>query len=281
MNTLQSYQTTSPYDKTEECARFIIDDISKTFILSNIMEPNQEYTFSFWVRSESDGRLIIRNEAFSTSTEWHTYVITFTTTVKNFNIGFGTVGTYDIYHPQLEIGNKVSDYSPAPEDSDRTIEAVSTAINETVTQQSTAIISTCEELILQAREDYVTATEYDEFTQSVENEFKVMSEGISVNITEITNRVDSVDEEISTRNKYFAVTMDGILLTAGEHSMNIRIDNDIIVFEKDGVQFGWWDGVDFHTGNIVIEVTERAQFGNFAFVPRSDGSLSFLKVGET
>lgn len=38
------------------------------------------------------------------------------------------------------------------------------------------------------------------------------------------------------------------------------------------------DGVDFHTGNIVVDVNERAQFGNFAAIPRSNGSLSWLKV---
>jgi hypothetical protein len=57
------------------------------------------------------------------------------------------------------------------------------------------------------------------------------------------------------------------------------VEKDLIVFKKNGEPFGWWDGVDFHTGNIVVEVNERAQLGDFAFVPRSNGSLSFLKVG--
>jgi hypothetical protein len=45
------------------------------------------------------------------------------------------------------------------------------------------------------------------------------------------------------------------------------------------VAYGSWDGDNFYTGNLVIRVSERAQLGNFAFVPRSDGSLMFLKVG--
>lgn len=71
-----------------------------------------------------------------------------------------------------------------------------------------------------------------------------------------------------------------ITIGSGDSAITLELDNEIgIVFKKNGVQFGWWDGVDFHTGNIVVEVNERAQFGNFAYVPRSDGSLSFLKVG--
>lgn len=69
-----------------------------------------------------------------------------------------------------------------------------------------------------------------------------------------------------------------ITLGGGKNAMSLTFDNDKISFQKNGNQFGWWDGVDFHTGNIRIDVTERAQFGNFAFVPRSDGSLSFLKI---
>lgn len=67
---------------------------------------------------------------------------------------------------------------------------------------------------------------------------------------------------------------------SGDSAITLEIDNELgLVFKKNGTPFGSWDGVDFHTGNIIVDVHERAQFGNFAFVPRSDGSLSFLKVG--
>lgn len=69
-----------------------------------------------------------------------------------------------------------------------------------------------------------------------------------------------------------------IQLGNSESAITLAIENDRISFKKNGSEFGWWDGEDFHTGNIVVEVNERAQFGNFAFVPRSNGSLSFLKV---
>ena len=68
--------------------------------------------------------------------------------------------------------------------------------------------------------------------------------------------------------------------TLEEGTLTLTIENDMIVFKKNGEPRGWWDGVDFHTGNIVVNVNERAQFGNFAYIPRSDGSLMFLKVGD-
>ena len=88
-----------------------------------------------------------------------------------------------------------------------------------------------------------------------------------------------LQQTLETLAKYFEFSGEGLVIKAGDNTMTLTLDNDMILFKKNGRQFGWWDGVDFHTGNIVIDVTERAQFGNFAFVPRSNGSLSFLKVG--
>ena len=47
----------------------------------------------------------------------------------------------------------------------------------------------------------------------------------------------------------------------------------------DSVAFGTWNGDDFYTGNIIIRVDEKAQFGDFAYFPRADKSLVLRKVG--
>lgn len=67
----------------------------------------------------------------------------------------------------------------------------------------------------------------------------------------------------------------------GENSMSLRLEHDEISFRKGNEVFGRWDGVDFHTGNIIVSVNERAQFGNFAFLPRSDDSLMFVKINNS
>lgn len=72
-----------------------------------------------------------------------------------------------------------------------------------------------------------------------------------------------------------------LAFTSSNSVISLSIENDMIAFKKNGEQFGWWDGEDFHTGNIIVDVNERAQFGNFAFIPRRDGSLMFLKVGDS
>ena len=120
--------------------------------------------------------------------------------------------------------------------------------------------------------------------KSVEESLNETNEKIGTVQDDMITRTDSIDDDLqqflTKFAKYITFASDtAITIGSGDNTITLEIDNETgIVFKKNGEQFGWWDGVDFHTGNIVVEVNERAQFGNFAYVPRSDGSLSFLKV---
>lgn len=150
--------------------------------------------------------------------------------------------------------------------------------------EETRIINNCQNIILEATKEFISSGSLDEYKETISAALKVMSDTISMNFTTVTDQVNGVNgdlqEEITKLSKYFDFRLDGLTIKTGNgYEMQLLLDNDIISFKKNGVQFGWWDGVDFHTGNIIVDVNEKAQFGNFAFVPRTDGSLSFLKVG--
>lgn len=154
--------------------------------------------------------------------------------------------------------------------------------NLTITQ-ATQIINDCQQIILAALESYVETSNFEEFRQTVESELIVLADRIALNFESTTEQITNVDGDlqavVESLEKHFEFSADGLTIKAGENAMELLLDNDMIKFMKNGQQFGWWDGVDFHTGNIVVKLNERAQFGNFAFVPRSNGSLDFLKVG--
>ena len=158
-----------------------------------------------------------------------------------------------------------------------------TELDTTSQEMITAAIQTSESIVFTALERYVETSNYEAFQQAVESEFRVLADEIVLQFTSATEATRNVDGDLqSTREllaKYFEFGQNGLTIKAGENTMTLSLDNDMIIFEKNGQQFGWWDGVDFHTGNIVVEVNERAQFGSFAFVPRENG-LSFLEVGD-
>jgi hypothetical protein len=127
---------------------------------------------------------------------------------------------------------------------------------------------------------YATNGEVD---SKISTEIKQLANSVTITFNELQTYVDENDEtfreHIVEQSSYIRMENGDIILGKNaEGTMTLTLENDLVVFKKNGATFGWWDGVDFHTGNIVIDVNERAQFGSFAAIPRAGGNLSWLKV---
>lgn len=180
-----------------------------------------------------------------------------------------------------ETANKIE---IVEKDVDENRTEISHVKNQVITQ-ATQIINDCERIIMSALESYVETDDYEAFRQTVKSQLEIMSDAIEFNFTTTVQQITDVDgdlqEKFTQLYKYIRFSGENaITIGSGDSAITLEIDNvNGITFKRNGVEFGHWDGENFYTGNIVVEVNERAQFGNFAFVPRSDGSLSFLKVG--
>lgn len=157
---------------------------------------------------------------------------------------------------------------------------ISNALAETERILTSLIQQTSEQIKLEVSQTYTTNDRLDE---AISTNMTQLADSFTFSFSQLQAVVDDNAADTQQRfteiSKYIRFDGGNIVLGGSDSNITLTIENDLIVFRKNGAQFGWWDGVDFHTGNIVVEVNERAQFGNFAFVPRSNGSLSFLKVG--
>lgn len=157
---------------------------------------------------------------------------------------------------------------------------IANAVAETERLLRSLIQQTSDSIRMEVAAEYTTN---DQLTASISTSMTQLADSFTYEFSQLQAVVDENGALVEGRftELYSYIHMKGGTLSFGssENGITLTLENDLIVFKKNGVQFGWWDGVDFHTGNIVVEVNERAQFGNFAFVPRSNGSLSFLKVG--
>lgn len=135
------------------------------------------------------------------------------------------------------------------------------------------IKQTEDEVLVKVSEDYVERTEYDQYKAETATELKVQDDSLQIALSRSeTNK--------ATLEKYFTFDENGITIRSGvSGDFSLTLDHGMIVFKRNGVTFGKWDGVNFYTGNIMIEVTEKAQFGAFAFEPEY-GGLALNEVGE-
>ena len=166
------------------------------------------------------------------------------------------------------------------------VDSVESSLQSELRETATSISRDTERIVMAASENYTKTTEFDDFKASYESDLEVTAKQISMNfeankesISDVDGKVQRINEELE---KHFEFTADGLVIKAGAGSMQLLLDNDVIRFMKDGQEFGWWDGVNFHTGNIYVAVDEVAQFGNYGFVPYDDGSsdgLDLVRVG--
>lgn len=355
-NKLEQTVITDPYGKESECGMFTVDTPGAAFVLSNIATPGQLYTFSCWVRSDSDSMVSVNGSSFQSAAEWARRSVAIDATDEDIRILFGNTGTYYIYHPQLEEGNVSTDWTPAPEDVEQSVIDETANVRAGLLDKYAQLQETCDGIVSTAGQTYVRIDDYGVFKEDTESKLSQVPGQIRMEFSKVETMVSEVDGSLQTvKNsiaKHIEFSSDNAITIGGDSGIVLTVDNDNgIIFSKivrqDGtkladsklassnvryqvsiengsvptgewltsipkipsghylwirrhfiylddtlpdeptevvytvysVAFGSWDGNDFYTGNIVVKLNERAQLGNFAFVPRSDGSLSFLKVG--
>lgn len=190
---------------------------------------------------------------------------------------------------KYKLGNTTKVFSQVlglSDDAREEVERIESQIRSDFREQITSLTRDTERVVMAALESYVESSEMEDFQQTIRGELEVMAEKISMTFTETTSLLDDVNSDLQTVieeiQKHFEFTVDGLAIKAGEHAMELVLDNDVIRFRKNGQEFGWWDGVSFHTGNLYIGVDEIAQFGNYGFVPYEDETtdgLDFVRVG--
>ena len=188
--------------------------------------------------------------------------------------------TTDVDGIKAEITDANGSYTTLKE----RLEGIEITTSDAISESSTSITTNCEQIILEACKGYTETGDFDSFKETVSAQLEILADQIQMKFEAATDQTDELNDKLNQTNsdlaKYFDFSIDGLIIKSGEGQMQLHLDNDIVRFLKNGEQFGYWDGVNFHTGNIYVDVYERAQFGNFAYIPRSDGSLSFLKVDD-
>lgn len=148
---------------------------------------------------------------------------------------------------------------------------------------SSAVSQSAESIQASVERATVSKSDYDMFTETVRNILSMDADGTTMLFQTINEAINDVNNSAQTNYnnilKYIRFVDGSIILGKEGNQLTLTIENGQILFKYNGVTKSLWQPNDFEVGNIKVKVNERAQFGNFAFIPRSDGSLSLLKVG--
>lgn len=154
-------------------------------------------------------------------------------------------------------------------------------IQHTVIEQSTAIVSTCEEIILSALDSYVETSNYESFVESVQSQLKVMADEIALNFTTLTDSIENVDgdlqEKFNTITKYFTFDIDGLTIGQSDSPYKVVIDNDRYSMLVNDTEVLWIANGKVHTPEI--SVTKKINMFGYLVKEDENGNLNCEYVG--
>ena len=184
----------------------------------------------------------------------------------------------------IDYENASKNFQQATVEIKSSIRATNSTLINYVNEKTSNITQTNEVIRLEVAENTVSQAEYAEFAETVRNILAMDENGTTMIFNTITEAISQVDGQAQSNYanilKYIRFEDGNIILGEVGNEITLTIANDRITFMQNGVEVAYLSDNNLYIGNAIIKAGGRLQLGNFAFVPRSDGSLSFLKVGD-
>lgn len=154
------------------------------------------------------------------------------------------------------------------------------AIIQEMESNYTALLQNSQEIVLQAMQDYVKTGDYETFKQTITTELETRADGITMKFNKITDALTSENGEINRQltelSRYIRFSASGIELGENNQPTTTTIENGKFAIKENGEDVAYVEKYKMHIKDL--EVESKLTIGNFAFVPRSNGNLSFMKV---
>lgn len=190
--------------------------------------------------------------------------------IQHFRVGrmtalFSTPHGYSASYPLMELAPDILDpgntqitlgatqqtYTGAQIDAkretDKRIESTWQEISERVDESSSQVIQTTHQqitdlqqnvnsIILSALENYVETGDFDSYKEEVSTKLSVLTDQLSIDITNVTERIDKVDGDLQSKyseiTKAFRFTSDGLIIGETGNEILLRLDNDVLQFVR-------------------------------------------------
>lgn len=175
---------------------------------------------------------------------------------------------------QIQAENRMVNISSAME------EKLNLGITETEKKLSAQITATAEGITETIREDVYLKDDVDALVSSTSTTFTRTSEEFEFRFTEVSKNIDDVaagaDAKFEEISKFIRFIDGNVVVGEDGNMLTLQIANDRISFLDSGQEVAYFSNSKLYVTDA--EFLHSLQLGNFAFMPRSNGNLSFKKL---
>lgn len=191
-----------------------------------------------------------------------------------------TLGTTYLTFTERAISGQTATETMLIDISSETEENLANRLLETETRLSAQILSTSESITTTIMDEVYLKGDTDALIESVSTQVTQTAEDIEFRFNEFSQDVDAVaagtDAKFEEISKYIRFVDGNIILGEEGNTLTLQIENDRISFLDSGIEVAY-----FSNNKLFItdgEFLHSLRLGNFAFMPRESGNLSFGKI---
>jgi phage minor structural protein len=177
---------------------------------------------------------------------------------------------------QVALENKVVSISSDME------EKLNVGLSETERKLSAQIAATAESITTTVMDEVYLKSDTDALIESVSTQVTQTAEDVEIRFNEFSQDMDAVvagqDAQFQEISKYIRFIDGNIVLGEEGNTLTLQIANNKISFLDAGAEVAYFSNNKLYVTDG--EFLHSLQLGNFAFMPRSNGNLSFKKVGD-
>lgn len=228
--------------------------------------------------------------------------------VKNNLIGLNETlrvikKSFDIntpYKGSLTFGDKKATLSSIQKDTNKRIEENlgqirqevqnvsnnSSMMASQVTSFGSKLVETVEKKLEERYKDVVTTKDLEKLEERISYKTEETAEGLKQTFTtQVKDTQTTLEGDVSSRFerlesyiRYFSEDGTAYIELGEEYSdLKLRLANKKIYFSENGIEFAYMSKSQLFITDVTV--LKRLIIGKFAFIPRENGNLSFIKVG--
>ena len=166
--------------------------------------------------------------------------------LSGFGAGQNENAVINIEHIKLEKGNKVTDWTPAPEDQ-------AAYVDEEIFEVTSKITQTAEEIIMGILEGYTTTTDLETYKKQIENTLKVNKDGFNFEFSQLEEQLTAVGDELIERNQYIRLQNGEIIIGKSDSAITSVYTNNALEFRNNGQMVARFTNDVLEVRNVSVE----------------------------
>lgn len=275
-------------------------------------EHNKEMTLSFYVKGSVAGSMWARvgggdtggnsSSSIPISTEWKKVSLSFpiglqynSTSTSEVIYGFRQIGTYWINSMKMELGNKATDWTPAPEDVDGSINDTKNELEDSINKVDENAMSLIEQLKNQISM-LVVGENGESLMEQTEDGWAFSMSEIIQQINSVVSNVDSMGDSISSLDGNISSVANGLAeLTSyvrigsdnGVPYIELGADDSLFKVRITNTEINFYEGsnIPAYISNNALhidkaEIDDSINFGGFSLSRRPNGNFGISWEGE-